>query len=162
MSEQRSGCRGDLSALFLVLVCAGAALVFLRSESGPRPAADVPERPDLTKQARPALGDGDLAYLGHPGGRGSEVWICLVESAWDEMVDAQIEGGKAGPVDGAGITRLAEAGKVRAYAAGTTVKILETNKISRKAKVEVTDGRHAGDTGWLQLSLLFPRERRYP
>ena len=162
MSEQRSGCRGDLSALFLVLVCAGAALVFLRFESDPGPAADVRARPDLANKARPALGDGDLAYLGHPGGRGSEVWMCLDESAWDEMVGAQIEGGKAGPVADAGITDLAEAGKVRAYAVGTTVKILETDTISRKAKVEVREGRHAGDTGWVQLSLLFPRERRYP
>ena len=97
MSEQRSGCRGDLSALFLILICAGAAMVFLRYDPGPRPAADVRARPDLANEARPALGDGDLAYLGHPGGRGSDVWICLDESAWDEMVDAQIESGKKGP-----------------------------------------------------------------
>ena len=78
------------------------------------------------------------------------------------MVDAQIESGKKGKGARAGVTRLAKAEKIRAYDAGTTVKILEADKTSGKAKVEVMDGRDAGITGWVQLSLLFPPERQYP
>lgn len=106
------------------------------------PSASAPGRPGI----------GDTACLGYAGGGGHAVWICLQESAWNDMLDAQNAGSLGA------MARLAQAGKVKAYPVGTRVKVAGSSLFSRK--VIVLDGDDAGDMGWVQTEQVLPSAAR--
>jgi hypothetical protein len=95
-----------------------------------------------------ALNVGQVGELGHKDGGMTTVWLCLDETWWDAMLDAQKEAANGGADAGASLYSLANTGKIKVYAAGTKVRLLKSSAFSRQ--VEVLDGDDKGDVGWVQ------------
>jgi hypothetical protein len=134
--------------LLVVVAIAGAVLLSSRSD---RPATNVPVvgAVEPKPKPQPRVGVGELGKLGYPGGGGHSVWVALDESAWNDMIDA-LNAQSLGA-----LSRLAEKGKVKAYAVGTNVRVVRSGFASRK--IIVTDGDDAGDMGWVQFEFVLPR-----
>jgi hypothetical protein len=142
--KKKRGCLGGLGyaaiaavGLIVVLVMAG------RDREPDRPGVAVPST---------ATRVGDLGTLHLPGG-GGEVWLATSEEDWDAMLEAQDAAARGGPGSGEALSRLAAAGRVRAYASGTRVRVTKISSSSRF--VEVLDGEDKGRSGWVQREFIL-------
>jgi hypothetical protein len=142
--KKERGCRGGLGSAALAGVALIGVLV-LASRDGP------PDRPGVAGPST-ATRVGDLGTLHLPGG-GGEVWLATSEEDWDPMLEAQDAAARGGPGSGEALSRLAAAGRVRAYASGTRVRVTKTSSSSRF--VEVLDGADEGRSGWVQREFVL-------
>jgi hypothetical protein len=142
--EKKRGCLGYLGYAALAVVGLVAVLVMAGRDGGPdRPGVAVPST---------ATRIDDLGTLHLPGG-GGEVWLATSEEDWGPMLEAQAAAERGGPGSGAALSRLAAAGRVRAYASGTRVRVTRISSSSRF--VEVLDGADKGRSGWVQREFVL-------
>jgi hypothetical protein len=136
---------GRLGSAALAGVGLIGVLVMARRDGGPerRPGVAVPST---------ATRVGDLGTLHLPGG-GGEVWLATSEEDWGPMLEAQDAAARGGPRLGEALSRLAAAGRVRAYASGTRVRVTKVSSSSRF--VEVLDGEDKGRSGWVQREFVL-------
>jgi hypothetical protein len=98
----------------------------------------------------PVGGEGELRLAG-----ADCVWVCLDDSAWDAMIDAENRiAERRQPHPGEAIARLAEAGRIRIIATGSKVRILDRGAVSRK--IEIVSGEDRGKVGWVQAEFVYP------
>lgn len=142
--KKERGCLGRLGYAALAVVGLIVVLMMTRRDGGPdRPGVAVPST---------ATRVGDLGTLHLPGG-GGEVWLATSEEDWGPMLEAQDAAARGGPGSGAAMSRLAAAGRVRAYASGTRVRVTKVSSSSRF--VEVLDGEAKGQSGWVQREFVL-------
>jgi hypothetical protein len=142
--KKERGCLGRLGYAALAGVGLIVVLVMTRRDGGPdRPRVVVPSAVTFA---------GDLGTLQLPGG-GGEVWLATSDEDLAPMLEAQAAAAKGGPGSGEAMSRLAEAGRVRAYASGTRVRVTKIASSSRF--VEVLDGADKGRSGWVQREFIL-------
>jgi hypothetical protein len=136
--------RGWLGYAALAVVGLIVVLVLAGRDGGPdRPGVAVPST---------ATRFGGLGTLQLPGGGGG-VWLASSDEDWAPMLEAQAAAAKGGPGSGEALSRLAAAGRVRAYASGTRVRVTKISSSSRF--VEVLDGADKGRSGWVQREFVL-------
>lgn len=137
---------GCLTILGLMFVA--GIVISIQSPPGRRPTAGVP----AVEESRPArLTVGEVGQL---AGLHNGIWLARTDADWDPMIDAQIAAAQGGPGSGAPLNRLAEAGRVRFYAIGTKIQVMERAVFS--SRVEVIEGPDKGESGWVQNEFVRP------
>jgi hypothetical protein len=139
--------RGGLGRLGYAAL-AGVGLVVVLVMTGRRGGPDRPGVAVRSTQTR----IGDLGTL-HLQGGGGEVWLATSDEDWAPMLEAQDAAAQGGPGSGEAMRRLAAAGRVRAYASGTRVRVTKISSSSRF--VEVLDGADKGRSGWVQREFVL-------
>ncbi len=149
----------------LLLVLFVVALGFLVGKGSPRPSPELvaapapgpPPAPVLAPaEAGPAepLAVGTLGTLELEGQQA--VWMARSEPDYHAMVTAEATLYDRRPNrpagGGAAIYRLAEPKRVRAYAIGTRVRVLED--LGKPLVVQVVDGEDKGARGWVQRDMV--------
>jgi hypothetical protein len=142
--KKKRGCLGGLGYAAIAAVGLIVVLVMVGRDGGPdRPRVVVPSAVTFA---------GDLGTLRLPGG-GGEVWLATSDEDWAPMLEAQDAAARGGPGSGEVMSRLAAAGRVRAYASGTRVRVMKISSYSRF--VEVLDGEDKGRSGWVQREFIL-------
>jgi hypothetical protein len=142
--KKKRGCLGGLGYAALAAVGLIVVLVMVGRDGGPdRPRVVVPSTVTFV---------GDLGTLRLPGG-GGDVWLATSDEDRDAMLEAQAAAAQGGPGSGEAMRRLAEAGRVRAYASGTRVRVTKVTSFTRF--VEVLDGEDKGRSGWVQREFIL-------
>jgi hypothetical protein len=142
--KKKRGCLGGLGYAAIAVVALIVVLVLAGRDGEPdRPRVAVPSAVTFA---------GDLGTLQLPGG-GGEVWLATSDEDWAPMLEAQDAAARGGPGSGEALSRLAAAGRVRAYASGTRVRVTKISSSSRF--VEVLDGEAKGRSGWVQREFIL-------
>jgi hypothetical protein len=114
---------------------------------------DAQRRKEVTKATRDEwrAAVGKAGELCNAFTEDRSVWLWLDYSAWSEMDDVDIRAANREPGGVAGLQRLVDAGKVKAYPVGTRVRMTEPAG-PNSWKIMVLDG--TGGEGWVRDSQI--------